>query len=427
MIRLLSHRRRHLLIGLALSLALGGCVSAGEPLGLSSGVMGGEPPRNDGTIPDSFKDFVEEFRKTAEARGISSSTYDAAFAGIGPDMEVLEKARNQAEFVKPVWEYLDDAASNQRVNTGRAYLSTYAGLLDQIEGRYGVDRQVVLAIWGMESTFGEVLNNPKVVRNAVRALATLAWGGGKRAGYGRTQLLAVLKILQKGDVDSRHITGSWAGAMGHTQFIPTTYLGYAVDFDGDGKRNIWTSIPDALASTANYLAKSGWRKGDAWGYEVVIPVGAEIPGGTRKSLAAWAEAGLTRLGGRALPDSAAAATMFYPAKGGGPALLIMHNFNVIKRYNNANAYALGVGHLGDRIVGGGPFEAKWPRAYEPLTDDEKLELQTRLKSLGFDIGEIDGKIGSGTIAAIKAFQEAKGVAVDGAPSPAFLALLRANS
>jgi membrane-bound lytic murein transglycosylase B len=375
-------------------------------------------------VPESFTAFVESFRATAEAAGVSRATYDAAFADIGPDQDVLDRASAQAEFVKPIWEYLDGAVSESRVATGRQMLSVYSGVLDQIEARWGVPRQTVLAIWGMESTYGEVLQNPKIVKNAVRALATLAWGGGRRAKYGRQQLLAVLKILERGDTDPRHITGSWAGAMGHTQFIPTTYQAYAVDFDGDGRRNIWRSVPDALASTANYLNKAGWRSGQTWGYEVRLPAGFAGRAGSRMTLEEWQSLGVTRATGAPFPRPGDVGTLFLPAGAAGPAFLTLHNFNVIKRYNNADAYALGVGHLSDRIAGGSPFIGSWPWTYQPLNETEKKELQALLARRGYDVGGVDGKIGSATLQAIRAYQATAGLTVDGNPSMAVLESLR---
>jgi len=392
-------------------------------------VAAGEPPRNDGTpVPESFRAFVENFRATAEGAGVSRAVYDAAFRDIGPDQDVLDKARSQAEFVKPIWEYLDGAVTDSRVATGRQMLVTYSGVLDQIEARTGVQRQVVLAVWGMESSFGAVLDNPRVVKNAVRALATLAWGGGSRAKYGRQQLLAVLKILQRGDTDPRHITGSWAGAMGHTQFIPTTYLAYAVDFDGDGRRDIWRSVPDALASTANYLQKAGWRSGQAWGYEVALPAGFDTRrAGARMTLREWAALGVQRVDGSGFPRPDDVGRLNMPAGAAGPAFLTLRNFDVIKRYNNADAYAFGVGHLSDRIAGGGPFVGRWPWTYEPLSEAEKQEMQVLLARRGYDVGGVDGKMGPATLDAIRSYQAAVGLPVDGNPSKAVLDKLRAGA
>jgi len=217
--------------------------------------------------------WVEQFWPTAKKAGISRAVYDRALGNFTPDPDVLAKARNQAEFVKPVWAYLDGAVSEKRLENGRQALQQYKRQLDRIEAAFGVDRYVVVAIWGMESSYGQVLQNEKIVKNTIRSLATLAYMGGSRAKYGRQQLISALKILQRGDITVSGMTGSWAGAMGHTQFIPTTYQAYAVDFDGDGRRDIWNSEVDALASTANYLAKMGWRRGETWGYEVVLPQG----------------------------------------------------------------------------------------------------------------------------------------------------------
>jgi membrane-bound lytic murein transglycosylase B len=410
------------------AVVLAGCVSVGTTTGLETGDFG-EPPRSDGPIPPEFTAYVEdELRPAAERAGISRRVFDDAFEGLGPDPDVLARATSQPEFSKSLWEYLDSSASDRRIADGQAMLARYAGLLADLEARYGVPRTIIVAIWGKESTYGQVLGDPKVVKNAVRALATLSWKGGKRSGYGRTQLIAVLKILQSGDVDSRHITGSWAGAMGHTQFIPTTYLAYAVDYDGDGRRDIWTSVPDALASTANYLNRAGWRAGETWGYEVILPAGFDASrAGQRRSVAEWQAAGIVRATGQAFPRPGDGAQLWLPAGASGPAFLRLHNFNVIKRYNNADAYALGVGHLADRIGGGGPIVGQWPRLYQPLfAEADRMDLQRRLASLGYPVGEIDGKIGSGTTAAIRAYQADKGLEVNGWASQELLARLRAG-
>lgn len=411
----------------ALALFLASCVSMGTTTGIETGDYG-EPPRADGPIPPEFTAFVEELRPAAERAGISKRVFDAAFAGVGPDPDVLARASAQPEFTKFIWEYLDSSASDRRIADGQAMLAKYRSLLSDLEARYGVPATIIVAIWGKESTYGQVLGDPKVVKNAVRALATLAWAGGKRSGYGRTQLIAVLKILQSGDVDSRHITGSWAGAMGHTQFIPTTYLAYAVDYDGDGRRNIWTSVPDALASTANYLQRAGWRRGQTWGYEVALPAGFDGGrGGQRKSIADWQALGVVRASGQPFPRGDDVAQLWLPAGVGAPAFLRLHNFNVIKRYNNSDFYALGVGHLADRIGGGAPLIGRWPRLYEPLfAESERMELQRRLAEKGYAIGEIDGKIGSGSVAAIRAYQTDEGIAVDGYASQELLMRLRAD-
>lgn len=374
-----------------------------------------------------FDRWVDRFRMTALAEGISISTYDRAFAGVTPDPTVLEKASRQAEFVTPVWDYLASAVSERRIVNGRAELSNWKRWLDRIEATYHVDRHIVVAIWGMESSYGAVLQNPNIVRSVIRSLATLAYAGGKRKKFGRRQLLAALAILQRGDVAPQRMTGSWAGAMGHTQFIPTTYNAYAVDIDGDGRRNIWTSVPDALASTAAYLKKSGWVTGKTWGYEVALPRGFDFGLGDNKAkrtLAEWRRHGVRRVNGRSFPRPDDEAYLLLPAGAGGPAFLMLKNFRVIKRYNNADAYALAVGHLADRLRGSGPLAADWPRSERPLTRTQIMELQRLLVRQGYATGGIDGKIGSKTRRAIRGFQSRRGMPADGYASTRLLGLLQ---
>jgi membrane-bound lytic murein transglycosylase B len=355
--------------------------------------------------------WVKEFWPTARAAGISKGTYDAALGKFTPDPTVLEKAGNQAEFTQQVWEYLDATVTEKRIKEGRDLIDHHGALLKRIEARYGVDRHIVVAIWGMESSYGAALENPTIVKGTIRSLATLAYQGGSRAKYGRQQLVAALKIIQRGDITVQGMTGSWAGAMGHTQFIPTTYAAYAVDFDGDGRRNIWTSLDDALASTANYLAKMGWQKGKTWGYEVKLPKGTKAAKGER-TLGAWQKAGIRRPGGKGFPRPGEVATLYAPAGSNGPAFLVLKNFSVIKRYNNANSYALAVGHLADRLAGYDAFAGKWPWKEQPLSDSEKAKLQELLTARGFYSGEIDGNLGSGSREAIQAYQQAIGLSED---------------
>jgi membrane-bound lytic murein transglycosylase B len=371
--------------------------------------------------------WVKSFWPTAKAAGISSTTYQAALGDFKPDPAVLEKASNQAEFNQKIWIYLHNTVSERRIITGRALLGQYGPLLTKIERQYGVDRHVVLAIWGMESTYGDVLNNPAIVKGTIRSLATLAYQGGKRAKFGQTQLIAALKIVQNGDISVRGMTGSWAGAMGHTQFIPTTYAAYAVDFDGDGKRDIWNNIGDALASTANYLKKSGWQSGATWGYEVVAPKGFNYKlASSERTLAAWQKLGLKRPDGKPFPRPSESARLFAPAGAGGPAFLLIKNFKVIKRYNNADAYALAVGHLSDRLRGGGAFTVDWPDADLRLSDSQLVEVQKQLAARGLYDGEFDGNIGSGSRAAIMSYQEAVGIEANGQVSQKLLDMLQSG-
>jgi membrane-bound lytic murein transglycosylase B len=376
-----------------------------------------------------FDRWVQEFWPTASAEGISRATYEAAFRGVTPDPAVLEKARYQPEFVKPMWDYIASGVSEKRIVNGRAMLARHAELLDGIERTYGVDRHIVAAIWGMESSYGEVLGNPKIVKSVVRSLATLAYADPRRAKFGRTQLVAALKILQRGDISLAGLTGSWAGAMGHTQFIPTTFEAYAVDFDGDGRRDIWNSVADALASTANYLNKSGWVPGKTWGYEVVLPHGFDYrlaDTETERTLAEWERLGVRRARGERFPRPEDNGILIAPAGARGPAFLLLRNHYVIKRYNNATSYALAVGHLADRLRGGQTFAQAWPAEERPLTDAERAELQQLLARVGLYNGAIDGKIGPQSREAIRAFQSGRGMPADGFVGLRLLETLRSG-
>jgi membrane-bound lytic murein transglycosylase B len=376
----------------------------------------------------AFQKFVTGFWPQAQKAGITRATYDRAFAGIRErDPEVLEKARYQPEFVKTIGEYLATAVSDARIETGREMLVKWKPWLDRIEARSRVPRQILVAIWGMESNYGKVLDNPAVVKSVVRSLATLACCDPKRGKFGRSQLIAALKIVQRGDVPFDRFTGSWAGAMGHTQFIPTSYLAFSTDADGDGKADIWTNIPDALATAANLLAKNKWRTGETWGYEVVLPQGfnyARVDEKAGRSLAEWQKMGVRRASGGAFPRPDDTAKLILPAGARGPAFLILPNFNVIKRYNNATSYALGVGILADRIMGAPPLAATWPADMRPLSGAQVEELQRLLAQKGYDPGGIDGMAGPGTRDAIRAYQSDKGLPADGNPSTAILDFLK---
>ncbi len=371
-------------------------------------------------------DWVRSFWPTAKAAGVARATYDSALANFQPDPDVLKKAATQAEFNTKIWDYLDMMVSDERISEGKAAFARNSTTLARIEARYGVDPYVVCAIWGMESHYGAVLKNPKLVKNTIRSLATLAYSGGGFAKFGRQQLVAALKIVQRGDIAVNNMSGSWAGAMGQTQFIPTTYNAFAVDFDGDGHRNIWTSAPDALASTANYLRKSGWRSGHTWGYEVVLPGGFDVRKKGDRALGDWQKIGVKRPGGQAFPRPGDRASLYQPAGKKGPAFLLLANFKVIKRYNNANAYALAVGHLSDRLRGFGTFQAAWPDHEPPLTLDERQKLQLLLTAKGYYSGDVDGDLGSGSREAIKNYQLASGLNADGVGSRVLLQRLEAG-
>ncbi|HSG55380.1 MAG TPA: lytic murein transglycosylase [Paracoccaceae bacterium] len=370
----------------------------------------------------AFDRWISGFRGRAAQQGIRTGVFDRAFRGVQYNTSVIQKDRNQSEFKSQIWDYLDSAASPVRVKNGQAALRKHRRTLTRIEQKYGVEKEVVAAVWGLESTYGERRGEIPLIE----ALATLSFDG-RRGKFFESQLIAALKILQAGDVSPADMKGSWAGAMGHTQFIPTSYLAYAVDFTGDGKRDIWSDDPsDALASTAAYLKRFGWTKGQPWGVEVRLPRGFNAGLAKRdikRAPSDWAAIGVTDMNGRAVPNHGAAAILL-PAGASGAAFMIFDNFAVIERYNQADAYVIGVGHLSDRIKGGPEIQTPWPRGYKPLSFDERMEMQQRLQARGFGIEKIDGIIGPNTTEAIRAFQMSAGVTPDGFPSQDLLALLK---
>ena len=368
---------------------------------------------------DAFSSCVASKWSAARAAGVTRSTFDAATRGLRPDPDTVRLSNNQSEFVKPIWEYLETAVSDKRVREGRAALARYRDTLNAIAARYKVDPEVIVAIWGMETSYGSYMGG----HNAVRAAATLACNGNRRSKFWTDQFAAALKIVQDGHVPLDEMNSSWGAAMGHTQFIPTSWQAYAADFDGDGKRDIWRSIPDAFASTANYLAKSGWSYQETWGYEVVVPRNFNhkaADGKQKRTLAQWESLGIKRANGRDWPRPSDQAYLLYPAGANGPAFLMLHNFDVIKRYNNADAYALAVGHLADRIIGGGDFVQKWPTDERPLTRAQVKEVQSLLTRRGFSTGGVDGAVGPMTREAIRAYQSAGGKVPDGYASTQLL-------
>ncbi|MCY0096561.1 lytic murein transglycosylase [Hoeflea ulvae] len=372
-----------------------------------------------------FRQWVSSFYSTAAKSGISRSTYEKAFNGVTtPDPEVLEKARYQPEFTTKVWDYLDSRVNPYTIAKGREMAARHAKTLAAIERHFGVDASVLLAIWSMESNYGEILTKTDRLHYVPQALATLAYADKKRAKFARNQLVAALKILQAGDISTREMTGSWAGAMGHTQFIPTSYLAFAVDADGNGHRDIWNSIPDALSTAANLLKKNGWRPGETWGYEAVTPRGGAKYSGQTKTLSQWTALGFTRPDGRNFPNGDRRAELKMPGGANGPAFLMSKNFFVLKRYNNSDSYALGVGVLADEIAGYGGVDQRWPRPAGTLDVKEKFELQSRLKKLGYYDGEIDGNFGSGSRAAIASFQSRAGLTGEAIPSQKILEAIR---
>ncbi|MBU1568619.1 MAG: lytic murein transglycosylase [Proteobacteria bacterium] len=373
-----------------------------------------------------FMQWLDDFYVTVAKEGISRATWNSAFTGvIEPDPLVLEKANFQPEFTTPIWDYLDTRVNPLAVEKGRKMAKVHASTLAAVEQKFGIEQSVLLAIWSMESNYGAVLEQPERLFYVPLALATLAYGDPKRRKFARTQLAAALKILQTGEVGRAHLMGSWAGAMGHTQFIPTSYLAYGVDMDGNGRRDIWNSIPDALATAANLLKANGWQKGRPWGYEVKMPAGGEKLKEESKTLAEWAKLGFKRAGGGGFSRLEEKALLKTPAGAQGPAFLMLSNFSVIKRYNNSDSYALAVSLLADRLAGsGGLLVNAWPRPSGSLNAEEKLELQQRLQKLGLYIGEVDGHLGPATEMAIRSYQIQAGLVQDGLPSQNLLKALR---
>lgn len=371
------------------------------------------------------KACAESLWPAAKSAGVSRGTFERAFQGFSIDPEVIELATYQPEYVKPIGEYIDRAVSEKRIKIGKEKLSEHQALLGALEDKYGVDRHILVAIWGVESNYGVQPGD----KNVIRSLGTL-YCTGKKAKFAKPQLISALKILQRGDIGFEAMNGSWAGAMGHTQFIPTTYSAYAVDYDGDGRRDIWNNIPDALASTASYLKVSKWRPGETWGYEVRLPKGFDpkrVNENTLRPLGEWQKLGIVRVNGEPYPRPGDKASLFAPEGTRGPAFLLLNNFRSLLRYNVAKSYALAVGHLADRLKGYGPFVQPWPTDEHRLSLEQRMELQQHLIARGILEGEVDGVIGRGTLEAVKTYQRANGLQVDGFPTLTLLKRLRSES
>ena len=382
----------------------------------------GEAMLTEGTgTQEGLTQWLSTFKDRALAAGISSATLDA-LEGAEYLPKVVRNDRHQNEFTKTIWDYLDTAVSADRIAHGLKALKTQGDTLVRIEATYGVDAEVVAAIWGLESAYGAVRGDIPTLH----ALATLAYDG-RRGAFFEGELIAALKILQLGDASAATLRGSWAGAMGHTQFMPSSWHAFAVDFTADGKRDIWGDDPtDALASTAAYLAGKGWVKGAPWGAEITLPPGFNYDLTTervKKPVADWQAMGVRLADGTDLPNHGPASVLL-PGGHKGAAFLIFQNFHVIETYNTADAYVIAVGHLADRLRGAGPILAPWPRDERALSFEERVALQKRLTAAGFDTGGVDAKMGPKTVAAIKAFQKASGRVPDGFPSLSVLQALQ---
>jgi membrane-bound lytic murein transglycosylase B len=374
---------------------------------------------------EQFEKWIEDFYSVAQGEGVQRKIWDQAFEGVTePDPVVLEKAAYQPEFTMKIWDYLDARVNTLSSEKGKKMERYYSRTLQAVSEKFGVRPSVLLAIWSMESNYGDILQKTDRLHYVPRALATLGYGDPKRGKFARTQLVAALKILQAGDVKKDQFMGSWAGAMGHTQFIPTSYLAYGVDMDGNGRRDIWNSIPDALATAANLLNKNGWRTGKTWGYEVIVPAGKFAYEGETKLLKEWQNLGIVRPDGKefAWPDDKAVLKFF--AGTNGPAFLVMKNFYVLKRYNSSDSYALAVGMLADKIDGLAGMSKRWPRPPGSLVVDEKMELQKLLLQKGYYSGVIDGNLGKGSREAIRTYQRDRGMEENGEPTVELLQQLR---
>ncbi|MDZ5451340.1 lytic murein transglycosylase [Labrys sp. ZIDIC5] len=373
---------------------------------------------------DSYLNFVTALWPRAEKAGISRETFDAAFAGLGVDPKVVSLAGTQPEFNQTIRAYVETRLSADRIAQGKAMAQRWKSWLDKAEERYGVDRYVILAIWSLESNYGASPGNSDIVRS----LTTLACCTTKRPELFRDELIDALKILQEHDITPRGMTGSWAGALGQVQFMPSSFLKYAVDMDGDGKRDIWNEEPDVIGSIANYLKLHDWDGGKRWGYEVKLPAKFDFTAINARDggpAGAWAKLGVARVDGKPLPDSDKA-WLFLPAGAKGPAFLTFQNYWAIKTYNISDSYTLSVGLLADRIRGIASLKGRWPAQETTLNRAQITAMQKKLKALGYPIETIDGKIGPAARAALRTWQAKAGLVADGYPTPAVLQKLSAT-
>lgn len=377
--------------------------------------------------PATFEAWKASFRTDAIDAGIMPGVVDLAFADVALNENVLQADRRQPELTQTVWSYLNGAVSEARIVHGRRRLTAQRALLDGVERQFGVPREILVAIWGMETDYGATFGGFDVIE----ALATLAYDS-RREEFARRELLAALSILQNGDIALGGLQGSWAGAMGHTQFIPSTYLTRAIDHDGDGRRDIWGSLPDVFASTANYLVEAGWRPGEPWGEEVVLPADfdwrlADLDArraDTARPMVVWRAMGIRRLDGSLPGPGDRLAALLLPAGHAGPAFLVQANFRAILDYNNSTKYALAVGHLSDRLAGRGPIRGAWPVDEPAFSRAENFELQQLLADLGYRTGPIDGIVGPLTRTAVRGFQRDVGRPADGFPTQALMDQIR---
>lgn len=370
----------------------------------------------------SFPQWVAAFRGQALARGISGATYDRVMASVKPDTTVFEQIGNQPEFKEEIWQYINRRVSDWRIITGKEKAKEHAALLARLEKDFGVEPGVILGLWGVESSYGDPVVQRNHMRPVIPSLAALAWGEPRRRAYWERELLNALVIIQRGWGTPEEMRGSWAGAMGHTQWMPEVWLNVGLDYDGDGRVNPFGRPDDALASSARYLLNRGkYRRGEHWGYEVRLPPGTREGSRTYQ---AWQAAGVTRADGQAFPQPNATARLWVPVPG-GPAFLLGPNFYAVRSYNPSMNYALAIVHLGDRVLGAGPFAQQFPGSERALTLAEVQEIQQRLTAIGFDTKGTDGRVGNATLAAVRDFQRKAGILpADGYPGLKVLARLR---
>ncbi|MDT4833427.1 Tn3 family transposase TnXax1 [compost metagenome] len=372
--------------------------------------------------PPEFTQCIDGLQGAASTAGVSESAYRRFTQELQPDMSVIEKLDFQPEFRTPIWDYLAGLVDDERVAEGRALLAQHAETLERAQQRYGVDPATVVAVWGVESNFGQSFGKYPLVQ----ALGTLSCNG-RRQAFFRGEFYSALRILQGGHIAPERLVGSWAGAFGHTQFMPTTFERLAVDFDGDGRRDLMDSTTDALASTANFLAKAGWQSGQPWGFEVKLPDGFNTTQEGRRSkrpLSEWAARGVSRVDGSPLPGGLGSAGLMTPSGAQGPAFLVFKNFDAIYSYNAAESYGLAIAHLSDRLRGAGPFTTPWPTDDPGLSRAERREVQGLLILRGHDIGEVDGMLGDKSRVAIRAEQARLGHEVNGRGGLKLLQALR---
>lgn len=374
--------------------------------------------------PPDFARCLDGLQAEARAAGVSESSYRRFTAGLAPDMSVIEKLNFQPEFRTPIWDYLSGLVDDERVQQGQAMLKQHAEVLARVQQRHGVDPATVVAVWGVESNFGQTLGKYPLLQ----ALGTLSCYG-RRQSYFQGELFSAMRILQGGHIAPERMVGSWAGAFGHTQFMPTTFERLAVDFDGDGKRDLMDNTSDALASTANFLAKAGWQSGQPWGFEVKLPSGFNTDNESRRSkrsMAEWVARGLRKVDGSPLPSGLGSAGLMTPSGPTGPSFLVFKNFDAIYSYNAAESYGLAIAHLSDRLRGAGPFTTPWPTDDPGLSRAERRELQGLLVLRGHDIGEVDGMLGDKSRVAIRAEQTRLGLEANGRGGQKILRALRVN-